>query len=231
MLLLRPRRGHRPGRRRLRPRGGVHRPRARTGSSRDFPALKIVLEHITTAEAADFVAAAGANVAATITPQHLIINRNALFAGGLRPHAYCLPVAKREEHRQAIRKAATSGTPNIFLGTDSAPHARDAKEIALRLRRHLQRAFRARKLCRVFEAEGALDKFEAFASEHGARFYGLPLNEGTVTLERAEPSRSGTHRRGIRLSRSTPGETLAGDWSTDQPRRRAAAARCRSQRR
>ena len=95
---------------------------------RDFPGLKIVLEHITTTEAADFVASAGPTSRATVTPQHLIINRNAMFAGGLRPHAYCLPVAKREEHRLAVRKAATSGSPNFFLGTDSAPHARDAKE-------------------------------------------------------------------------------------------------------
>ena len=113
----------------------------------DFPNLKIVLEHITTAEAADFITSAGGNIAATVTPQHLLINRNAIFAGGLRPHAYCLPVAKREKHRLAVRKAATSGAPNIFLGTDSAPHAAPLQGIGLRLRRNLQRALRARKLC------------------------------------------------------------------------------------
>ena len=145
-----------------------------------------MFEHITTADAADSSCDAAPTIAATITPQHLIINRNAMFAGGLRPHAYCLPVAKREQHRLAVRKAATSGSPKFFLGTDSAPHAREAKEIGVRLRRHLQRAVRARKLCAVFDEEGALDKLEAFARLNGARFYGLPLNEGTVTLERAE---------------------------------------------
>ena len=116
--------------------------------TRDFPALKIVFEHITTADAVAVRREQRADVAATVTPQHLIINRNALFAGGLRPHAYCLPVAKREKHRLAVRKAATSGSPKFFLGTDSAPHPRGAKEIGLRLRRHLQRPVRARKLCR-----------------------------------------------------------------------------------
>ncbi len=109
----------------------------------DFPALKIVLEHITTVEAADFVTSNGPRIAATVTPQHLVINRNAIFAGGLRPHAYCLPVAKREKHRLAVRKAATSGAPNVFLGTDTAPHARHAKEFLLRLRGHLQCALRS----------------------------------------------------------------------------------------
>jgi dihydroorotase len=154
--------------------------------TRDFPDLKIVFEHITTAEAAAFVRDSGPNVAATITPQHLIINRNALFAGGLRPHAYCLPVAKRERHRQAIRKAATSGSPKYFLGTDSAPHAREAKESACGCAGIFNAAFALESYAAVFEEEGALDRFEAFASEHGPRFYGLPLNEGTVTLERAE---------------------------------------------
>ncbi|MBA2467582.1 MAG: dihydroorotase [Sphingomonas sp.] len=152
----------------------------------DFPQLKIVLEHVTTAEAADFVAGAGANVAATITPHHLIINRNALFAGGLRPHAFCLPVAKRERHRQAIRKAATSGSPKFFLGTDSAPHARGAKESSCGCAGIFNAPFALESYARVFDEEGALDRFEAFASEHGARFYGLPLNEGAVTLERGD---------------------------------------------
>jgi dihydroorotase len=154
--------------------------------TRDFPALKIVFEHITTAEAAAFVRDSGPNVAATITPQHLIINRNALFAGGLRPHAYCLPVAKRERHRQAIRKAATSGSPKYFLGTDSAPHVREAKESACGCAGIFNAAFALESYAAVFEEEGALDRFEAFASEHGPRFYRLPLNEGTVTLERAD---------------------------------------------
>ena len=152
----------------------------------DFPALKVVLEHITTAEAADFVTGGAANIAATVTPQHLIINRNAIFAGGLRPHAYCLPVAKREKHRLAVRKAATSGAPKIFLGTDSAPHSREAKESACGCAGIFNAPFALESYATVFEEEGALDKFEAFASINGPRFYGLPANEGTVTLERAK---------------------------------------------
>ena len=153
---------------------------------RDFPALKMVLEHITTRQAAEFVASAPANVAATVTPQHLHLNRNALFQGGLRPHAYCLPVVKREEHRLAVRKAAVSGSPKFFLGTDTAPHAREAKESACGCAGIFNAPFALESYAKVFDEEGALDKFEGFASEHGPRFYGLPLNEGTVTLERAE---------------------------------------------
>jgi dihydroorotase len=149
----------------------------------DFPELKIVLEHITTSDAVDFVATG--RVAATITPQHLIINRNALFAGGLRPHAYCLPVAKREEHRLAVRRAAVSGLHNIFLGTDSAPHTRGAKESACGCAGIFNAPFALESYATVFEEEGALDKLEAFASINGARFYGLPVNEEAVTLERA----------------------------------------------
>jgi dihydroorotase len=152
---------------------------------KDFPALKIVLEHITTKEAVDFVEH-GETVAATVTPQHLLINRNALFAGGLRPHAYCLPIAKREEHRIAVRSAATSGAPNIFLGTDSAPHAREAKESACGCAGIFNAPFALESYATVFDEDGALDRFEAFASVNGPRFYGLPLNEETVTLERAE---------------------------------------------
>ncbi|HET7708256.1 MAG TPA: dihydroorotase [Sphingomicrobium sp.] len=152
----------------------------------DFPDLKIVLEHITTLEAADFVRDAPATVAATITPQHLHINRNALFAGGLRPHAYCLPVAKRERHRLAIRKAATSGSPKYFLGTDSAPHSREAKESSCGCAGIFNAPYALESYAAVFEEEGALDRFEAFASEHGPRFHGLPLNDGTVTLRRAD---------------------------------------------
>ena len=153
---------------------------------RDFPGLKIVMEHITTKEAADYVRAAGPNVAATITPQHLMLNRNALFAGGLRPHAYCLPVVKREQHRLAVRAAATAGSPKFFLGTDSAPHARNAKESGCGCAGIFNAPFALEAYATVFEEEGALDRLEAFASENGASFYGLPLNEGTVTLERAE---------------------------------------------
>jgi len=153
--------------------------------TRDFPELKIVFEHITTVEAADFVRDSGPNLAATITPHHLVINRNALFAGGLRPHAYCLPVAKRERHRQAIRKAATSGSPKYFLGTDSAPHARETKESSCGCAGIFNAPFALESYAAVFDEEGALDRFEAFASEHGPRFYGLPLNEGAVRLERA----------------------------------------------
>ena len=155
---------------------------------RDFPALKMVLEHITTRQAAEFVASAPANVAATITPQHLHLNRNALFQGGLRPHAYCLPVVKREEHRLAVRKAAVSGSPRFFLGTDTAPHAREAKESACGCAGIFNAPFALESYLTVFEEEAALDRFEGFASEHGARFYGLPLNEGIVTLEQVEHS-------------------------------------------
>ena len=151
----------------------------------DLPALKVVFEHITTAEAAAFVEASGANVAATITPQHLHLNRNALFAGGLRPHAYCLPVVKRERHRLALRKAATSGSAKYFLGTDSAPHAQSAKEADCGCAGIFNAPFALESYATVFDEEGALDRFEAFASENGPRFYGLPRNEGAITLERA----------------------------------------------
>jgi dihydroorotase len=153
---------------------------------RDFPALKVVFEHITTIDAADFVSGSGPNIAATVTPQHLIINRNAIFAGGLRPHSYCLPVAKREEHRIGVRNAATSGSAKFFLGTDSAPHSREAKESACGCAGIFNAPFALESYATVFEEEGALDKLEAFASVNGAEFYGLPLNEGTITLERAE---------------------------------------------
>jgi len=151
---------------------------------RDLSGLKVVFEHATTAEAVDFVNFAGPNVAATITPQHLHINRNAMFAGGLRPHAFCLPVAKRETHRLALRRAATSGSAKFFLGTDSAPHMRGAKESSCGCAGIFNAPFALESYLAVFEAEGALGHFEGFASEHGPRFYGLPLNEGTVTLEK-----------------------------------------------
>jgi dihydroorotase len=153
---------------------------------RDFPRLKIVFEHITTSDAVDFVEKAGRRIAATVTPHHLVINRNAMFVGGLRPHAYCLPVAKREQHRLAVRKAATSGSPKFFLGTDSAPHARSAKESACGCAGIFNAPFALESYAQVFDEENALDHFQGFASEHGARFYGLPLNNAEVTLERAE---------------------------------------------
>jgi len=153
---------------------------------RDFPALKIVLEHITTEEAAEFVRNAGENIAATITPHHLMINRNALFDRGLRPHAYCLPVAKREKHRLAVRKAATSGSPKFFLGTDSAPHPVHAKESSCGCAGIFNAPVALETYATVFDEEGALDRLEAFASENGARFYGLPLNEGAITLRRSQ---------------------------------------------
>lgn len=152
---------------------------------KSFPGLKIVLEHITTREAVEFVQY-GETVAATVTPQHLMLNRNAIFAGGLRPHAYCLPLAKREEHRLAVRRAATSGLTNVFLGTDSAPHARHAKESACGCAGIFNAPFALETYATIFEEEGALHNFEAFASLNGPRFYGLPANEETVSLERSE---------------------------------------------
>ena len=180
------------------------------GLVKDFPGLRLVLEHITTAEAAAFVEAAGPNIAATVTPQHLQINRNAMFAGGLRPHAYCLPVAKREKHRLALRKAATSGSAKFFLGTDTAPHEVHAKESACGCAGIFNAPFALESYAAVFEEEGALEHLEGFASEHGPRFYRLPLNEGTVTLERtgAEvPAR--VEHGGLSLVPFHAGETLA----------------------
>ena len=151
-----------------------------------FPRLKVVLEHITTREAAQYVEVTGPNVAATITAHHLLMNRNALFLGGIRPHHYCLPVLKRETHREALVEAATSGNPKFFLGTDSAPHARGAKEGACGCA-GIYTAHAAIELyAAAFEEAGALDKLEGFASAFGAGFYSLPLNRDTITLERAE---------------------------------------------
>jgi dihydroorotase len=158
--------------------------RTLTGIVRDFPALRIVFEHITTREAVDFVADSGPNIAATITPQHLHINRNAMFTGGIRPHAYCLPVAKRELHRLALRAAATSGNPKYFLGTDSAPHARGAKESACGCAGIFNAPYAIESYAAVFDAEGALDRLEGFASLHGPAFYKLPVNSSAITLER-----------------------------------------------
>ncbi len=181
-----------------------------TALLRDFPALKVVFEHITTADAAAFVEAAGDNVAATITPQHLHINRNAMFAGGLRPHAYCLPVAKREGHRLALRRAATSGSAKFFLGTDTAPHEVHAKESACGCAGIFNAPYALESYAEVFEAEGALDRLEGFASEHGPRFYGLPLNDGTVTLMRGEsPVPARLDHGAIRLVPFHANESLA----------------------
>ena len=157
--------------------------RTLNGVVRDFPALKVVFEHITTAEAVAFVDAAGPTVAATITPQHLHLNRNAMLVGGIRPHAYCLPVLKREGHRLALRRAATSGSPKYFLGTDSAPHAVHTKEAACGCAGIFNAPYALESYAAVFDEEAALDRLEGFASIHGPMFYGLPLNTGTVTLE------------------------------------------------
>jgi dihydroorotase len=151
---------------------------------RDFPELKVVFEHITTAEAAQYVAQAGAHTAATITAHHLLFNRNAIFTGGLRPHYYCLPVLKREQHRQALIAAATSGSDRFFLGTDSAPHASVMKEASV-CGAGCYTALSALELyAQAFEDAGALQHLEGFASFHGPDFYGLPRNTGTVTLRR-----------------------------------------------
>lgn len=149
-----------------------------------LPELRVVLEHITTAQAAEFVADASANVAATLTAHHLLMNRNAMLVGGIRPHHYCLPVLKRETHRQALLKAATSGSAKFFLGTDSAPHARHTKEAACGCA-GMYTAHAALELyAEAFDSVGALDKLEAFASFNGPDFYRLPRNSGTVTLRR-----------------------------------------------
>jgi dihydroorotase len=160
--------------------------RVLTGIVRDFPALKIIFEHVTTRQAVEFVEAASANVAATITPQHMLLNRNALFLGGLRPHAYCLPVVKREEHRIAVRRAATSGSPKFFLGTDSAPHSVEAKQSSCGCAGIFNAPFALETYLSMFDEDGAIPAFEAFASRNGAAFYGLQLNAGTITLERRE---------------------------------------------
>ncbi|MDS4021721.1 MAG: dihydroorotase [Candidatus Competibacter sp.] len=151
---------------------------------RDFPALKIVLEHITTQEAADCVREGPATLAATITAHHLLYNRNAIFQGGIRPHYYCLPILKRERHRQALLQAATGGNPKYFLGTDSAPHPRQGKEAACGCAGCYTADTALELYAEAFDAAGALHRLEAFASFHGPDFYGLPRNSGTVTLRR-----------------------------------------------
>ena len=155
-----------------------------TDITRNFPALRIVVEHLTSSEAVQFVQNAGINIAATITPQHLLFNRNALLAGGIRPHNYCLPILKRESHRLALVDAATSGNPKFFLGTDSAPHLTSLKEASCGCAGCYSAHAALELYVEVFERAGALDKLEGFASFYGADFYRLPRNSGTVTLEK-----------------------------------------------
>ncbi len=151
-----------------------------------FPGLKLVLEHVTTSEAVQFVEAASQNIAATITPQHLLYNRNALLVGGIRPHYYCLPVLKREQHRLALLKAATSSNPKFFLGTDSAPHITETKENACGCAGCFSAPIALELYAEAFESVNALEKLEGFASFYGADFYGLPRNTGSITLKKAE---------------------------------------------
>jgi dihydroorotase len=167
---------------------------------RRLPELRIVLEHITTTEAVAYVETSGTNLAATITAHHLVINRNAIFAGGIRPHLYCLPIAKREKHRQALRRAATSGNPRFFLGTDSAPHGVAAKETACGCAGIFTAPCALETYTEVFEEEAALDRLEAFAALNGPAFYGLPPNEARITLRResfAVPERFGEGKNGL----------------------------------
>ena len=177
-----------------------------------LPGLKLVVEHITTREGVEFVLSAPATVAATLTPQHLLYNRNAMFQGGLRPHHYCLPVLKREDHRRALRRAATSGNPKFFLGTDSAPHTRHAKESACGCAGIFNAPSALSTYAQVFEEEGALDRLEAFCSLNGPAFYGLAPNAGHITLVRdaeAVPETIDTADGGV-LTPFRAGETL--DW-------------------
>ena len=182
----------------------------------DFPALKVVLEHITTADAVDFVAAGGANLAATITAHHLELERNAMLVGGIRPHLFCLPILKRERHRRRLREAATSGSPKFFLGTDSAPHLRGDKESACGCAGIYSAPVAMAVYAQVFEEEGALDRLEGFASVYGPTFYGLPLNTGSLRLVRRAqqvPERVGQGTIDIRPYHA--GEALS--WSVAMP--------------
>jgi dihydroorotase len=182
----------------------------------DFPALKVVLEHITTSFAVDFVRSdSSGRLAATITPHHLLINRNAIFSGGLRPHAYCLPVAKREADRLALRRAATSGEPCFFLGTDSAPHSKRTKESDCGCAGIFCAPVALETYAQVFDEEGTLDRLEAFASEFGANFYDLPLNTGTITLRRKSHKVESARRdESDRVEAFRDGEML--EWSIDE---------------
>jgi len=162
----------------------------------DHPGLKIVLEHVTSAEAAAFVADGPATLAATVTPQHLLIDRNAMLVGGIRPHNYCLPVPKRARHREALRRLVASGHPRVFLGTDSAPHPRGEKESACGCAGIYTAPMALELYAEAFEAAGCLDRLDAFASLNGPAFYGLPINEGTLTLERSSRPVPSTVRAG-----------------------------------
>lgn len=184
--------------------------RVLTSIIKSFPALKIVMEHVTTSDAVEFVESSGPNLAATITPHHLVINRNAMFQGGLRPHFYCLPIAKRERHRLAVRRAATSGSSKFFLGTDSAPHRVGDKESACGCAGVFNAPFALESYAKTFEEENALHHLENFASVNGATFYGLPLNEGTITLERSGSEVPQTYGTGVdTVIPFHAGETLA----------------------
>lgn len=174
-----------------------------------FKSLKVVLEHITTKDAAEFVSGAPERVAATITPQHLLVNRNAMLVGGIRPHYYCLPILKRETDRRALVTAATSGSPRFFLGTDSAPHARPDKESDCGCAGCFTALSALELYAQAFDEVGALDKLEGFSSLHGPAFYGLPVNGDTVTLERRESTVPGAHPLGDGVVRPfLAGETL-----------------------
>lgn len=160
---------------------------------RDIPGLRVVMEHITTSDAVDYVAEGGDSLGATITTHHLVINRNHILAGGIKPHYYCLPVAKREAHRLALRRAATSGNPSYFLGTDSAPHTDANKLLPCGCAGCFTATNTLSILAEVFEQDGALDKLEGFASLHGPAFYKLPVNEETITLTKGDPVAYPTH--------------------------------------
>ncbi|BBL59368.1 dihydroorotase [Methylomonas koyamae] len=179
---------------------------------RQFPGLRIVVEHLTTAEAVQFVESAAANVGATITPQHLLYNRNAMLAGGIRPHYYCLPILKREHHRQALLSAATGGNPKFFLGTDSAPHLTSLKENPCGCAGCFTAPIALELYAEAFASVGALDKLEGFASDFGADFYGLPRNSGTVTLTKQVwqvPEVYADADSGVAITPLRAGESLA----------------------
>ncbi|MDT8382892.1 MAG: dihydroorotase [Gammaproteobacteria bacterium] len=178
--------------------------------TKQFPNLKIVFEHITTRDAVNFVLEAGANIAATITPQHLLLNRNAMLVGGIHPHNYCLPVLKRETHREALLAAATSGNAKFFLGTDSAPHAKGAKQSACGCAGIYSAPVALELYATAFEQADALDKLEGFASHFGADFYGLPRNADRITLLRQEQTVADEYRFGCEtLVPFFAGQTLA----------------------
>jgi dihydroorotase len=172
-----------------------------------MPSLRIVLEHITTKQAAEFVTNAPDHIGATLTPQHLLYNRNAMFQGGIRPHYYCLPILKRENHREALVAAATSGNKKFFLGTDSAPHVTGAKEASCGCAGIYSAHAAIEFYAEAFEKANALDKLEAFASHFGPDFYGLPRNTDTITLVKEEHTVPATHAAGVTPLRAN--ETLA----------------------